>query len=97
MITIRVAFRIETSSMAQRLIVSINPMPREGQAVQFLRERIEKIPGVRSVSIHAQTEMAYVIYDASITSADVIVSAINDSTLSQRSKSEADGRGKPND
>ena len=67
--------------MQHRLIVSINPMPREAQAVQGLMERIEKMPGVRTVSIHAQTEMAYVIFDDTVVSADAIIAAINDQTV----------------
>ncbi len=70
--------------MQHRLIVSINPMPREAQAVEALMERIEKMPGVRSISIHAQTEMAYVIFDDTVVSADAIIAAINDQAVHQR-------------
>jgi copper chaperone CopZ len=70
--------------MQHRLIVSINPMPRDGQAVQSLMERIEKMPGVRSVSIHSHTEMAYVIFDDTVISADAIIAAINDQVVHQR-------------
>lgn len=79
--------RNKSHLMHQRLIVSINPMPRDGQAVQRHRERVEKLPGVRSVSIHAQTEMAYVIFEDSVTSADVIIAAINDQAVSQGGQS----------
>jgi copper chaperone CopZ len=64
-------------AMQHRLTVSIHPMPRDEQAVRNLRERLERIPGVRSVSIHAQTEMAYVVCDSSAVSADVIAAAID--------------------
>jgi hypothetical protein len=63
--------------MLYRLTVSIHPMPHDDQLVQSLRERLEQIPGVRSVSIHPQTEMAYVVcYNAGVT-ADMIFAAID--------------------
>jgi copper chaperone CopZ len=64
-------------SLQHRLTVSIHPMPHDEQAVRSLRERLERIPGVRSVSIHAQTEMAYVVCDTNTVNADVIIAAID--------------------
>ncbi len=63
--------------MLYRLTISIHPMPHDDQRLQALRERLEQIPGVRSVSIHPQTEMAYVVCHSATVTADMIFAAID--------------------
>jgi copper chaperone CopZ len=51
--------------------------PHDEQILQRLREHLEQIPGVRSVSIHPQTEMVYVVCNSPEVTADLIFAAID--------------------
>jgi cation transport ATPase len=68
-------------AMHYRLTVSIHPMPHDDRVLQSLRERLEQIPGVHSVSIHPQTEMAYVVCDNTNVTADMLFAAIDQARL----------------
>jgi copper chaperone CopZ len=83
--------------MHYRLTVSIHPMPHDDQVLQSLRERLEQIPGVRSVSIHPQTEMAYVVCDNTSVTADMIFAAIDQArpTTVDQARPETDDEVRP--
>jgi threonine aldolase len=64
-------------AMYYRFTVPIHPMHHDEQILHRLREHLEQIPGVRSVSFHPQTEMVYVVCSSPDVTADQIFAAID--------------------